>query len=76
MARKTSQFVGAAVPTMSKDSDARERKYRAEDALRTLSRADEIRSDKGLMRDVKSHAKQQIKVASKVLGTAKPPRVK
>lgn len=58
--------VGRYKPT--KEDEARERRYRAEDALRTLSRAEEIRSDRGLMRDVKSHAKDQIKAVSRVLG--------
>lgn len=34
-----------------------ERKYRAKDAADTLARAEEIRKDKDLMRDVKSHVK-------------------
>ena len=31
-----------------------DKKYRAEDALRTLTRAEEIRGDKSLMKDVES----------------------
>lgn len=31
-----------------------ERKWRAEDALRTLERAEEVRADRGLMRDVEA----------------------
>lgn len=53
------------------DMDAMEKKYRAEDALRTLTRADEIRRDTGLMRDVKAHAKNQIKTVGRVLGKPK-----
>lgn len=52
----------------------RERQYRAEDALRTLTRADEIRRDAALMRDVKSHAKQQIKTVGRVLQRPKTSR--
>lgn len=52
---------------------AREREYRARDALSTLTRADEIRRDKALMRDVKTEAKRVIKTASSVVG-AKPKR--
>lgn len=37
-------------PTTSYDDD--ERKYRAEDALRTLTRAEEIKGDRRLMSDV------------------------
>lgn len=44
----------------------RERKYRAEDALRTMQRADEIKSDKGLMKDMKALAKEQMAALNKV----------
>ena len=43
------------------ESETRERRYRAEEALRTLTRAKEIERDRGLMRDVKSVAAQQMK---------------
>lgn len=49
----------------------RDRKYEAQDALRTLARADEIRSNKGLMREVKAEAKAQIKTVGRVLGPTK-----
>lgn len=39
-------------------------KYRARDALSTLSRAAEIKSDKELMKAVKAEAKKQIKSLS------------
>jgi len=62
-----------AVPTTAPGSrsqmDARERRYRAEDALRTLTRAAEIQCDRTLMRDVKVVAKEQMKTLQKV---AKP----
>lgn len=45
---------------------AQERQYRAEDALRTIARAEEIRKDAGLMREVKTHAKRQIASLSRV----------
>lgn len=38
----------------------RERKYRAEDALRTLTEAEKIRKDKPLMRDVEKARKAKI----------------
>lgn len=44
----------------------RERRYRAEDALRSIQRADEVRSDKALMKDVKSYVKEQAKIVSKL----------
>lgn len=37
--------------------EAEERRYRAEDGMKTLARAEEIRRDKPLMKDIKSHAK-------------------
>ena len=39
---------------------AEDRKWKAEDALRTLNRADEIQRDGKLMADVKKLAQQQI----------------
>lgn len=44
----------------------RERRYRAEDALRSIQRADEVRSDKSLMKDVKQYVKEQAKIVSKL----------
>lgn len=46
--------------------EVRERKYRAEDALRTIEQAEKCKSDKGLMRDVKSLAKEKIKHLGKI----------
>lgn len=48
----------ANVPAASPAYEARERTYRARDALRTLTEADTIRRDKTLMRDVKAEAKK------------------
>lgn len=48
--------------------EARERQYHARDALSILTRADEIRRDKSLMRDVKAEAKRVVKTASLVIG--------
>lgn len=50
----------------SKEHEARERKYRAEDALRTMQRADEIKRDSGLMKDMKALAKEQMNSLKKV----------
>lgn len=55
-------------------SAASDRKYRAEDALRTIQRADEVRRDKGLMRDVKKLAKEQVRILNKVAGSEKGSR--
>lgn len=56
--------VPEAVPCKNKEWEARERKYKAEEALRTLQRADEVRRDKGLMKDVKALATQQLKAVT------------
>lgn len=48
----------ANAPVPARDYEARERTYRARDALRTLTEADTIRRDKTLMRDVKAEAKK------------------
>ena len=45
---------------------AQDRAWRAEDALRTIARAEEIRRDAGLMRDVKKVAAKQIQSLSRV----------
>ncbi|MEK6883498.1 MAG: hypothetical protein AABY22_27975 [Nanoarchaeota archaeon] len=50
----------------TKDMIERERKYEIEDALRTLQRAEELKKDKTLMRDVKKAAKEQVKALNKI----------
>lgn len=47
-------------------SAADARRYRAEDAMRTLTKADEHRKDKALMADVKRLAKQHVATMSKL----------
>lgn len=42
-------------------------KYRAQDALHTLRRADEIKGDPALMHHVKQHAKEQREHLNKVI---------
>lgn len=44
----------------SKEDVARERRYKAEDGLRAIQRAEEVRKDKTLMSDIKSLAKEQV----------------
>lgn len=44
----------------SKDDEARERRYAAEDGLRAIQRAEEIRANKSLMGDVKALAAEQM----------------
>jgi len=47
-------------------SDADSRRYRAEEAMRTLIRAAEHRKDPALMRDVKALAKKHMAAVEKV----------
>lgn len=60
-----------ASPARAPEYEAQERKYRAEDALRTLTRAKEIERDRPLMRDVKACAKEQMKTLANVTGRKK-----
>lgn len=55
-----------AYPTQSKDSVAREKKYQGEDDLRTLTRADEIRSDHGRMSNVRGVHRDQMSALTKM----------
>jgi hypothetical protein len=50
---------------------ADERKWRVEDAMRTLMRAEEHKKDKGLMRDVGKMAKEQAQKLSGLCGKAR-----
>jgi hypothetical protein len=47
-------------PSPSKSDGDRERKYKAEDALRDIERAEQHRRDKTLMSDVKKLAKEKV----------------
>ena len=65
--RTTSVAIEAAMPAkMSAEDKKRHMKYMAEDAVRTLTRADEIKKDKTLMGHVKKHAREQVKTLQKV----------
>lgn len=44
----------------------RERKWEVQDALKTIQRAEELKSDRQLMKDVKREAKMQAKALSKI----------
>lgn len=56
--KKPNPLAVAAAPS------ADDRKYRAEDALRTIARAHEHMADKSLMRDVKALAERNVKAVS------------
>jgi hypothetical protein len=60
---------------MAPRMSAEAKRYAAEDALRTLTRAAEIKGDKALMKMVQAHAKKQISTVAKVVrgaGTTQP----
>ncbi len=50
----------------SSEDEARERKWKAEDALRDIERAEEHRKNKSLMKDVKACAKEKMKAYGKL----------
>ena len=68
MTRKNSKSlpVASEMPVESKKHEAEERKYRAEDGLRILQRAEECRKNKSLMADIKKLAKEQMKALGKI----------
>jgi hypothetical protein len=47
-------------PVTTAKMKEQERRWRAEDALRCINRAEEFKSDKGLMKDVKELAQEQM----------------
>jgi hypothetical protein len=56
----------ASSPSTDKGYEDRERKYRAEDALRTIKEYEKLQSDKSLMKDVKALAKEQMNALKKI----------
>lgn len=50
----------APTASIDKSYEARERKYRAEDALRDIERAEQHKRDKALMSDVKKLARDKV----------------
>lgn len=50
---------------------AEDKKWKTEDAMRTLMRAEELKKDKGLMRDVENLAKEQAAKLSRLCAKAK-----
>lgn len=53
-----------AKPRLSED----EKRWRAQEALSTLTRAEQIRADTALMADVKKYAQAQVRTLTKVAG--------
>lgn len=69
MAKKSTPAPGNPVSQPYKPSAAEKKmqqRYQAEDAIRTLTRAEEIKKDAALMKAVQSHSKEQIKTLQKV----------
>ena len=58
---------GPKVSGPSKSSMDQERKWRAEDDLRTLRRAAEVQADKGRVRDAQKIAKQEFAALERVI---------
>lgn len=59
--------VGASMPSpaaykQTAEDKARDRRYQAEDALRTITRSAEIQRDRRLMSDVRKLATEQVRV--------------
>lgn len=52
-------------------SNDEERRYRAQDGLRTLQRAEEVHGDKDLMKDISKHARDQHEVAKRASAMVK-----
>lgn len=63
-----SNSIDAGNPSVKASSDdiARERRWKAEDALRDIERAEGHKRDKTLMKDVKSVAREKIKNMQKI----------
>lgn len=56
------------VPEATKSDDSHQRKWRAEDALRDIERAEGHKRDAKLMGDVKKLAKEKVNSLKKVAG--------
>lgn len=60
IAKSSADLIPAVNYKETKDDVARRRRYAAEDGLRAIQRAEEIKSDTRLMSDIKSLAKEQV----------------
>ncbi|MDE2031418.1 MAG: hypothetical protein KGI58_04135 [Patescibacteria group bacterium] len=60
------KIVNDDAPKIDKSYEEREKRYRAEEALRVLQKAEEHKKDKSLMKDVKQLAKKQINTMKKI----------
>jgi hypothetical protein len=66
-ASNASEGIAMSAPNKpSKEDMERQRRYRAEDAMRDLERAEGHKKDKALMRDVKTMAKEKMNNLKKI----------
>lgn len=70
-AKTTAKSSGSKGASVSPSYAAEEKKWKTEDAMRTIMRAEELKKDKGLMRDVKAMAKDQASKLSGLCGKAR-----
>jgi hypothetical protein len=76
MAKKKSTSTKSVGISVLGGSKADMRKWEVESAMSTLKRADEIRKDAKLMNEVKSYAKEQVQMLSKMIGGRTTPMSK
>lgn len=63
-------------PSTAMPDKAQERKWQAEDALRTLTRAEEIRSDRDLMGDVEKCRREKMRELAAIKVETAPKTIK
>ncbi len=69
MTKKTLPVADMNKPSIpTKEDKECEMKWKAEDALRDIERAEMHKKDKELMRHVKKHAKEKMKAMNKICG--------
>jgi hypothetical protein len=64
------------VAAMSPDNDERERKYRAEDGLRTLAEAEKVKRDPKLMADIEKARKAKMADLASIKCEVSPKTIK
>lgn len=70
-AKMASKSSGSKATSLGYPSGYDEKKYRTEDAMKTIMRAEELKKDRGLMRDVEAMAKEQAAKLSGLCGKGK-----
>ncbi|MBB3521057.1 hypothetical protein [Rhizobium sp. BK456] len=69
-AKTVSKSSGSKGLSVSPSYAAEDKRWKTEDAMRTLMRAEELKKDRGLMRDVEALAKEQAQKLSGLCGKA------